>query len=229
MQPAGDTASKESSKDIPVVEKEPPEDIAVVEKEPPEDIAVVEKEPSEDISVVEKEPSEDVIINKKKIKQITKEVSSDESTNALNQLENLITESLQIYELENQKASTIDELVNSLKIVTEFLNFTVKINPEIFALTKDTAVILSPQLELIFRKSDGKTEVKSLDAFSLETLTKILENAFPQLVKSMRKEKDYLSKKIFFLRSATKQLKQLHNLKEGPATESSVVPHGELS
>jgi len=229
MQPAGDTASKESSKDIPVVEKEPPEDIAIVEKEPLEDIAVVEKEPSEDISVVEKEPSEDVIINKKKSKQITKEISSDESTNALNQLENLITESLQIYELENQKASTIDELVNSLKIVTEFLNFTVKINPEIFALTKDTAVILSPQLELIFRKSDGKTEVKSLDAFSLETLTKILENAFPQLVKSMRKEKDYLSKKIFFLRSATKQLKQLHNLKEGPATESSVVPHGELS
>ncbi len=229
MQPAGDTASKEPSKDIPIVEKEPPEDIPVVEKEPPEDIPVVEKEPSEDIQVAEKESPEDVIINKKKSKQITKEISSDESTNALNQLENLITESLQIYELENQKASTIDELVNSLKIVTEFLNFTVKINPEIFALNKDTSVTLSPQLELIFRKSDGKTEVKSLDAFSLETLTKILENAFPQLVKSMRKEKDYLSKKIFFLRAATKQLKQLHNLKEGPVTESSVVPHGELS
>ena len=218
MQPAGDTASKEPSKDIPIVEKEPPEDIQVVEKEPPEDIPVVEKE-----------LSEDVIINKKKPKQITKEISSDESSNALNQLENLITESLQIYELENQKASTIDELVNSLKIVTEFLNFTIKINPEIFTLNKDTTITLSPQLELTFRKSDGKTEVKRLDAFSLETLTKILENALPQLVKSIRKEKDYLSKKIFFLRSATKQLKQLHNLKEGPVTESSVVIPGELS
>ncbi len=64
MQPAGDTASKEPSKDIPVVEKEPPEDIPVVEKE----------------------PSEDVIINNKKSNQITKEISSDETSNALNHL-----------------------------------------------------------------------------------------------------------------------------------------------
>jgi len=136
------------------------------------------------------------------------------SANTLRQLEKLIEESLQIYELENQKSATIDELFNSLKIITQFLSFTVNVHPAIFNASPDTTITLLPQLELVFRKANGKTEIKKLDAFPPEILTKILEYVIPLIVDLIRKEKEYLSEKITFLRSASKQLKQLHNLKD---------------
>ena len=136
------------------------------------------------------------------------------SANTLRQLEKLIEESLQVYELENQKSATIDELFNSLKIITQFLSFTVNVHPAIFNASPDTTITLLPQLELVFRKANGKTEIKKLDAFPPEILTKILEYVIPLIVNLIRKEKEYLSEKITFLRSASKQLKQLHNLKE---------------
>jgi len=163
------------------------------------------------VSKDEPQPSE--VLNSSKGKEKNKD-ASDASVNTLKQLENLIEESLQVYELENQKSATIDELFNSLKIITQFLSFTVNVNPEIFNASSDTTITLLPQLELIFRKANGKTEIKKLDAFPPEILTKILEYVIPLIVDLIRKEKDYLSEKITFLRSATKQLKQLHNLKE---------------
>jgi len=144
------------------------------------------------------------------------------SANTLNQLEKLIEESLQVYELENQKSATIDELFNSLKIITQFLSFTVEVDPQIFNAVPDTTITLLPQLELVFRKANGKTEIKKLDAFSPETLTKILEYVIPLIVNLIRKEKEYLSEKISFLRSATKQLKQLHNLKDSLDADTTV-------
>ena len=149
------------------------------------------------------------------------EKSAAASANTLKQLEKLIEESLQVYELENQKSATIDELFNSLKIITQFLSFTVNVHPAIFNASPDTTITLLPQLELVFRKANGKTEIKKLDAFPPEILTKILEYVIPLIVDLIRKEKEYLSEKITFLRSASKQLKQLHNLKESltPDTE----------
>jgi len=146
--------------------------------------------------------------------------ASDTSANTLNQLEKLIEESLQVYELENQKSATIDELFNSLKIITQFLSFTVDVHPQIFNAAPNTTITLLPQLELVFRKANGKTEIKKLDAFPPEILTKILEYVIPLIVDLIRKEKEYLSEKISFLRSATKQLKQLHNLKDAIDTET---------
>jgi len=160
------------------------------------------------------------------------ENTSAVAANTLKQLENLIEESLQVYELENQKTATIDELFNSLKIITQFLSFTVNVHPGIFNVAPETTVTLLPQLELVFRKANGKTEIKKLDEFPPEILTKILEHVIPLIVDLIRKEKEYLSEKISFLRSATKQLKQLHNLKEAVASDStevkeSVVVEGE--
>jgi len=148
---------------------------------------------------------------------------SEVATNTLKQLENLIEESLQVYELENQKSATIDELFNSLKIITQFLSFTVNVDPGIFNVDQETNITLLPQLELVFRKANGKTEIKKLDEFPPEILTKILEYVIPLIVDLIRKEKAYLSEKISFLRSATKQLKQLHNLKEAVASDSPVA------
>ena len=146
--------------------------------------------------------------------------------NTLAQLENLIEESLQIYELENQKSSTIDELFNSLKIITEFLSFSVTIHPTIFNLPKDTVVTLLPTLEISFRRSNGKTEQKRLDSFTPEILTQILEYVIPQILGLIKVEKVYLTEKITFLRSATNQLKQLHKLKDGEPVEQSVMAEG---
>jgi len=155
------------------------------------------------------------------IEVVKEKTSSVTSANTLQQLEKLIEESLQVYELENQKSATIDELFNSLKIITQFLSFTVNVHPAIFNASPDTTITLLPQLELVFRKANGKTEIKKLDAFPPEILTKILEYVIPLIVDLIRKEKEYLSEKITFLRSASKQLKQLHNLKESltPDTE----------
>jgi len=147
--------------------------------------------------------------------------ASNSSENTLKQLENLIEESLQVYELENQKSATIDELFNSLKIITQFLSFTVDVHPQIFNAAPNTTITLLPQLELVFRKANGKTEIKKLDAFPPEILTKILEYVIPLIVDLIRKEKEYLSEKISFLRSATKQLKQLHNLKDAIDTNTT--------
>ncbi len=181
------------------------------------------------VSKDESQPSEVKASSKDKEKN---EDASNVSANTLKQLENLIQESLQVYELENQKSATIDELFNSLKIITQFLGFTVNVHPGIFNAAPDTTITLLPQLELIFRKTNGKTEIKKLDAFPPEILTKILEYVIPQIVDLIRKEKDYLSEKISFLRSATKQLKQLHNLKDAPGSDKvvakeSVVVDGE--
>jgi len=158
--------------------------------------------------------------NTDKIEVVKEKTSSVTSANTLQQLEKLIEESLQVYELENQKSATIDELFNSLKIITQFLGFTVNVHPAIFNASPDTTITLLPQLELVFRKANGKTEIKKLDAFPPEILTKILEYVIPLIVDLIRKEKEYLSEKITFLRSASKQLKQLHNLKESLTSDT---------
>ncbi len=51
------------------------------------------------------------------------QTTAPQAADTLKQLENLISESLQLYELENQKINTTDELVNSLKVITEYLSF----------------------------------------------------------------------------------------------------------
>ncbi len=176
------------------------------------------------VSKDESQPSEVKASSKDKEKnEETNEDISEVAANTLKQLENLIEESLQVYELENQKSATIDELFNSLKIITQFLSFTVNVDPGIFNVDPETNITLLPQLELIFRKANGKTEIKKLDEFPPEILTKILEYVIPLIVDLIRKEKAYLSEKISFLRSATKQLKQLHNLKEAVASDSPVA------
>jgi len=159
--------------------------------------------------------------NTDKIEVVKEKTSSVTSANTLQQLEKLIEESLQVYELENQKSATIDELFNSLKIITQFLGFTVNVHPAIFNASPDTTITLLPQLDLVFRKANGKTEIKKLDSFAPEILTKILEYVIPLIVNLIRKEKEYLSEKITFLRSASKQLKQLHNLKESIGTNTT--------
>jgi len=105
----------------------------------------------------------------------------EQSKQTMKRLESLISESLQLYELDNQKANTADELVNSLRVITEYLGFSVNVLPGIFDLPADSTVIILPSLEIIVRKSNGKTEKRRLDQLEPEKLTPLLEYIVPLL------------------------------------------------
>jgi hypothetical protein len=169
------------------------------------------------------ESTEPIVSDKVNEPVMTDPVSSGAST--LAQLNTLIEESMQIYELEDQKTNIIEDLHNSLKIITEFLSFSVNVHPGIFNLPPDSNVVLLPNLQLIIKLSNGKTETKKFTDYPPETITQIIEFVTPQLIELIQTQKTYLTEKITFLRTATKQLNTLSQLKENlpniiPVTET---------
>ncbi len=132
----------------------------------------------------------------------------------LAQLNTLMEESLQIYELEDQKTNVIDDLHNALQVITQFLGFSTNVHPEIFNLPHDSTITLLPNLKLVIKLSNGKTETKQFTDYAPETITKIIEYVTPQLLELIQTQKLYLTEKITFLRTATKQLSTLSQLKE---------------
>ena len=139
---------------------------------------------------------------------------NDANAKSLAQLNTLMEESLQIYELEDQKTNVIDDLHNALQVITQFLGFSTNVHPEIFNLPPDATVTLLPNLKLIIKLTNGKTETKQFTDYAPETITKIVEYVTPQLLKLIKAQKSYLTEKITFLRTATKQLSTLSQLKE---------------
>jgi len=148
----------------------------------------------------------------------------EQSKQTLKKIENLISESLQLYELDNQKANTTDELVNSLRVITEYLGFSVNIVPKIFNLPEDSTIIILPSLDIIVRKSNGKTEKQRLDQLEPERIASLLEYIVPLFLNMIHKQKISIVEKITFLREATTKLKQMQNLKTGgsPAPNDTV-------
>jgi len=138
----------------------------------------------------------------------------DVNAKTLAQLNTLMEESLQIYELEDQKTNVIDDLHNALQVITQFLGFSTNVHPEIFNLPLDATVTLLPNLKLLIKLTNGKTETKQFTDYAPETITKIIEYVTPQLLKLIQSQKSYLTEKITFLRTATKQLSTLNQLKE---------------
>jgi len=139
---------------------------------------------------------------------------NDVNAKTLAQLNTLMEESLQIYELEDQKTNVIDDLHNALQVISQFLGFSTNIHPKIFNLPPDATVTLLPNLELIIKLTNGKTETKKFTDYAPETITKIVEHVTPQLLELIQAQKSYLTEKITFLRTATKQLSTLNQLKE---------------
>ncbi len=149
---------------------------------------------------------------------------AEQSKQTLKRIENLISESLQLYELDNQKTNTTDELVNSLRVITEYLGFSVNVVPKIFNLPEDSTIIILPSLDIIMRKSNGKTEKQRLDQLEPEIITSLLEYIVPLFLNMIHKEKNSMMEKITFLREATTKLKQMQNIKTGgsPAPNDTV-------
>ena len=147
--------------------------------------------------------------------------SNDINAKTLTQLNTLMEESLQIYELEDQKTNVIDDLHNALQVITQFLGFSTNVHPEIFNLPPDSTITMLPNLKLIVKLINGKTETKKFTDYPPEVITQIVEYVTPQLLELIQKQKSYLTEKITFLRTATKQLSTLSQLKENLP---SIVP-----
>jgi len=147
---------------------------------------------------------------------------NDVNAKTLAQLNTLMEESLQIYELEDQKTNVIDDLHNALQVISQFLGFSTNIHPEIFNLPPDSVITLLPSLKIVIKLTNGKTETKQFTDYTPETITKIVEHVTPQLLELIKAQKSYLTEKITFLRTATKQLSTLSQLKENlPSFEPS--------
>lgn len=151
---------------------------------------------------------------------------SDINAKTLTQLNTLMEESLQIYELEDQKTNVIDDLHNALQVITQFLGFSTNVHPTIFNLPPDATITMLPNLKLIIKLINGKTETKKFTDYPPEIITQIVEYVTPQLLELIKTQKAYLTEKITFLRTATKQLSTLSQLKENLP---SIVPINEES
>ena len=143
---------------------------------------------------------------------------NDVNAKTLTQLNTLMEESLQIYELEDQKTNVIEDLHNALQVISQFLGFSTDISPEIFNLPPDATITLLPNLKIVIKLTNGKTETKKFSDYPPETITKIVEYVTPQLLELIQAQKSYLTEKITFLRTATKQLSTLSQLKENLPT-----------
>ena len=176
----------------------PDAQVATPEQAPDAQVATPEQAPDAQVATPEQAPVDPNDVNAK----------------TLTQLNTLMEESLQIYELEDQKTNVIDDLHNALQVITQFLGFSTNVHPEIFNLPPDATITMLPNLKLIIKLANGKTETKKFTDYPPEVITQIVEYVTPQLLELIQSQKAYLTEKITFLRTATKQLSTLSQLKE---------------
>ena len=133
----------------------------------------------------------------------------------------LIDESVQIYELENERNNVVDELYNSLKIITEFLGFSVDLPPSIFNEDEKTRITFTPSLDIIIRKKNGKIQQKRLDEYSIKKIAAILKHSILPMIELSRKEKLIQNHNITFLKSITNKLGHVQKINEEKTTDNS--------
>jgi hypothetical protein len=134
----------------------------------------------------------------------------------------LVDESVQIYELESEKGNVIDELYNSLKIITEFLGFSVELPSKTFNEEDDTIITLTPSLDIVIKKANGKVEQKRLDEFSTKKIAEILKNSILPIIELCKNEKIVQNKNITFLKAVTKKIEKIQKINsDNDKSESS--------
>jgi len=124
----------------------------------------------------------------------------------------LVDESVQIYELENEKGNVIDELYNSLKVITEFLGFSVELPSKILNEEENTKITLTPSLDIVIKKANGKIEQKRLDEFSTKKIAEILKNSIMPIIELCKDEKIIQNKNITFLKAVTTKLEKIKKI-----------------
>ncbi|MFZ9006311.1 MAG: hypothetical protein ACO293_05990 [Nitrosopumilaceae archaeon] len=137
----------------------------------------------------------------------------------------LVDESVQIYELENEKGNVVDELYNSLKVITEFLGFSIDLPSKVFNESENTKITLTPSLDIIIKKENGKIEQKRLDEFSTKKIAQILKNSIMPIIELCKNEKIVQNQNITFLKAVTGKLDKIQkinseNIKSETSTDS---------
>ena len=156
------------------------------------------------------------------------EAEIKEFDDVLKSTDMLVDESVQIYELESEKGNVIDELYNSLKTITEFLGFSVNLSTKIFNEEDDTVITLTPSLDIVIKKSNGKVIQKRLDEFSTKKIAEILKNAIMPIIELCKNEKIIQNKNITFLKAVTNKLDKIQkiNAEKIMSKESMDSPNG---
>ncbi len=147
----------------------------------------------------------------------------DGLADALKYMEALVDEAVQIYELDQEKTNVIDELYNSLKIITNFLGFSVDVHPALLNYPSDTRIVLTPSLDILIIKPNYKSEQKRLDEFSLDEISNIIRYSIPTLTSMAKSDRTFTNKKLAFLRNSSKTLKQLRNANIEEGTHDTSV------
>src|SRR5574337_693720 len=139
-------------------------------------------------------------------------------------IDELVEEAIQIYELDNETTNLTDELYNSLRTITNYLGFSMDVEPQLLNLSQDTRIILMPSLDLLIIKSNFKSEQKRLDQLSLDETSNILKSVIPNLINMARADRVLKNQKITFVREAAHRLKRLPS----SSTEDMIVNDASL-
>ncbi|MBA4453571.1 MAG: hypothetical protein H2B05_01325, partial [Nitrosopumilaceae archaeon] len=129
------------------------------------------------------------------------ETETKEFDEVLKSTDLLVDESVQIYELESEKGNVIDELYNSLKVITEFLGFSIDLPSKVFNESENTKITLTPSLDILIKKENGKIEQKRLDEFSTKNIAQILKNSIMPIIELCKNEKIVQNQNITFLKA----------------------------
>ena len=151
-------------------------------------------------------------------------VNEDSLAAAVKAMEDLVDEAVQVYEIDKEKTNVIDDLYNSLKIITSYLGFSIDLHPNLLNLSEHTRAMLTPSLDILITKPNFKSEQKRFDQLTLDETTNVLKYAIPTIINMARSDRMIKSKKISFLREGTKKLKRLpsSNAEDMIVTDPSV-------
>jgi hypothetical protein len=151
-------------------------------------------------------------------------VNEDSLAAAVKAMEDLVDEAVQVYEIDKEKTNVIDDLYNSLKIITSYLGFSIDLHSGLLNLSEPTRAILTPSLDILIIKPNFKSEQKRFDQLTLDETTNVLRYAIPTIISMARSDRIIKSKKISFLREGTKKLKRLpsSNAEDMIVTDTSV-------
>lgn len=152
----------------------------------------------------------------------------DDLASAVKAMDDLVEEAIQIYELDKEKTNITDELYNSLKVITNYLGFSIDVNPQLVNLPQDTRLILMPSLDLLIIKPNFKSEQKRLDQLNLDEISNILKFVIPNIINMARSDRMIKSQKVSFVREATKRLKRLpgSNVEDMVVTDTALQVDG---
>ena len=145
--------------------------------------------------------------------------NSEELASAAKSIDDLVEETIQIYELDKEKTNITDELYNSLRTITSYLGFSIDVDPMLLNSSQDTRIILMPSLDLLIIKPNFKSEQKRLDQLSLDEISNILKLIIPNIVNMARSDRILKNQKISFVREVTSRLKRL----PGSNTEDMII------